>query len=164
MTSLLGLCFVVIGYWALATGYSLGSYFSPALTLAPTLAPSSTATPMPTATQTFSPTPAPAFTLMPTPTLTCTPTATPTTTVTATPTRLASRVLPVPVILQELPLSCEIAGMRMVLAALYSDVPSEQDLLACMPRNPNPYLGFRGDPAGRNRYPDGRINWENYGA
>lgn len=54
--------------------------------------------------------------------------------------------------------------MRMVLAALYNNVPSEGELLACMPRNPNPYLGFRGDPAGRNRYPDGRINWENYGA
>lgn len=91
-------------------------------------------------------------------------TATPTNTATATVTRLASRVLSVPVILQELPLSCEIAGMRMVLAALYSDVPNEQELLACMPRNRNPYLGFRGDPAGRNRYPDGRINWENYGA
>lgn len=54
--------------------------------------------------------------------------------------------------------------MRMVLSALFDAVPSEKELLACMPRNSNPYLGFRGDPSGRNRYADGSINWENYGA
>jgi LPXTG-site transpeptidase (sortase) family protein len=54
--------------------------------------------------------------------------------------------------------------MRMVLAALLDDAPSEEELLNCLPRNPNPYLGFRGDPAGYNRFPDGTINWENYGA
>jgi len=70
----------------------------------------------------------------------------------------------VPVILQELPLSCECAGMRMVLAALFGAAPSEEELLACMPRNPNPYLGFRGDPAGYNRFSDDSINWDNYGA
>ena len=54
--------------------------------------------------------------------------------------------------------------MRMVLSALLDAVPSEKELLACMPRNSNPYLGFRGNPAGRNRNADGSINWENYGA
>jgi len=73
-------------------------------------------------------------------------------------------VLTVPVILQEMRLSCECAAMRMVLAALLGTAPSEKELLACMPRNPNPYLGFRGDPAGRNRFSDGSINWDNYGA
>jgi uncharacterized protein YvpB len=53
--------------------------------------------------------------------------------------------------------------MRMVLAGVLGDAPSEGDLLACMPRNPNPYLGFRGDPAARNRHDDGSINWDNYG-
>jgi len=42
--------------------------------------------------------------------------------------------------------------------------PSEEELLDCMPRDPNPYLGFRGDPAGRNRHSDGSIDWDNYGA
>jgi uncharacterized protein YvpB len=69
----------------------------------------------------------------------------------------------VPIIVQELPLSCEAAGIRMMSAGALGDAPSERDLLACMPRNPNPYLGFRGDPAGRNRYADGSINWDNYG-
>jgi len=52
----------------------------------------------------------------------------------------------------------------MLLAALFGTPPSEEKLLDCMPRNPNPYLGFRGDPAGRNRHSDGSINWNNYGA
>jgi uncharacterized protein YvpB len=68
------------------------------------------------------------------------------------------------VILQELPLSCEFAGMRMMLTALLGHAPSEQELIACMPRNANPNLGFRGDPAGYNRFADGSINWGNYGA
>lgn len=160
-----GICFLsfgllVVSYWALGRGSGFGSYSSPTLTPVLPSSPACTATPKRTATQTLT------STRPPTPILTHSPTWVPTVspTRTATPTRLASRVLSVPVILQELPLSCEIAGMRMILAALYSDVPSEQELLACMPRNPNPYLGFRGDPAGRNRYPDGRINWENYGA
>jgi sortase A len=54
--------------------------------------------------------------------------------------------------------------MRMVLAAVLDTVPSEPELLACMPKDANPYLGFRGDAAGYNRHPDGSINWENYGA
>jgi len=70
----------------------------------------------------------------------------------------------VPIILQELPLSCEFAGMRMVSAALLGTAPDEEELLDCMPRDPNPYLGFRGDPAGYNLFADGTINWENYGA
>ena len=69
-----------------------------------------------------------------------------------------------PVILQELPLSCEFAGMRMVSAALLGEAPVEDELIDCMPRDANPYLGFRGDPAGYNRLPDGSINWDNYGA
>jgi uncharacterized protein YvpB len=68
------------------------------------------------------------------------------------------------VILQELPLSCEFGSMRMVSAALLGSAPAEEELIACMPRDPNPYLGFRGDPAGYNRTSDGSINWENYGA
>ncbi len=32
-----------------------------------------------------------------------------------------------------------------------------------MPRDPNPYLGFRGDPAAYNRNSDGSVNWDNYG-
>lgn len=162
---LLSLGLLGIGYWAFATGYSLSSYLSPTSTPVPTPLPTRTVI-MPTqnATETWSPTLTPTDAPTPTPTLTLTPTATPTITATAAPTRPSSRVLPVPLILQELPLSCEIAGMRMVIAALSNHVPSEQELLSCMPRNPNPYLGFRGDPAGRNRYPDGRINWENYGA
>jgi uncharacterized protein YvpB len=51
----------------------------------------------------------------------------------------------------------------MVLAALLGTAPKEQELVACMPRNANPNLGFRGDPAGYNRFPDGSINWDNYG-
>jgi len=74
------------------------------------------------------------------------------------------RILPVPVILQELPLSCEFAGMRMFSAALLGQAPDEKALIDCMPRDPNPYLGFRGNPAGYNRYEDGTINWDNYGS
>jgi len=116
-----------------------------------------------------------ALTATPSVTATCVPTAAstsllvpsaiPTSTTTATPTatRLTSRVLSVPVILQELPLSCEFAGMRMLLSAILDNVPSEKELIACMPRDDNPNLGFRGDPAGYNRFSDGSINWSNYG-
>jgi uncharacterized protein YvpB len=51
----------------------------------------------------------------------------------------------------------------MVSAGVLGEAPSEEELLACLPRNPNPYLGFRGDPAARSRQPDGSINWDNYG-
>ena len=112
--------------------------FAATPTRMPTDTPSPTATPIPSATATLVPTPS--------------------------PTALLSRVLPVPVILQELPLSCEFAAMRMVLAAILGKAPSEQELIACTPRDPNPNLGFRGDPAGYNRFPDGTINWDNYGA
>ena len=54
--------------------------------------------------------------------------------------------------------------MRMVSAASLGTVPSEEQLLDCMPRNDNPNLGFRGDPAARSRFQDGSINWNNYGA
>jgi uncharacterized protein YvpB len=53
--------------------------------------------------------------------------------------------------------------MRMVSAGLLGKAPSEKALLDCMPRDPNPYLGFRGNPAGYNRFEDRSINWENYG-
>ena len=128
-----------------------------------TLTPSATSTP----TVTRTPTPQPATpTKTATPTATATPTRTrrSTRTPTASATLPAGHVLPVPVILQELPLSCEAAGIRMVSAGVLGNAPSEEDLLACMPRNPNPYLGFRGDPAGRSRHADGSINWDNYGA
>jgi uncharacterized protein YvpB len=136
----------------------------------PTLTLTPSATPTPTVTRTPTPTSPPATstqTATPTPTVTATRTLTPTPTSTqmptATATLAAGHVLSVPVILQELPLSCEAAGMRMVVAGMLGDAPSEAALLACMPRNPNPYLGFRGDPAARNRYQDGSINWDNYG-
>ncbi len=122
--------------------------------------PSATPTPLrtrtPTATQTATPTR----------TATYTPTATRTRTRTPTPTatRPAERVLSVPVILQELPLSCEFAGMRMVSLAVLGKAPDEEELISCMPRDPNPNVGFRGDPAGYNRFSDGSLNWENYGA
>lgn len=110
-----------------------------------------------------------------TPTATCSPTATPTVTATPSPTLLptvtpvqtatplASRVLAVPLFLQELPLSCEAAGMRMILAGILGVAPAESELLACMPRDENPYRGFRGDPAGYSKFADGSINWNNYG-
>ena len=125
--------------------------------------PTLTVTPSLTATRTLTATPTPPPTETATPTATSTPTATPTQTPTATATLLAGRVLSVPVILQELPLSCETAGMRMVSAGVLGDTPTEEDLLACLPRNSNPYLGFRGDPAARSRNGDGSINWDNYG-
>jgi uncharacterized protein YvpB len=148
---LLSLSLVVIG-WQNLSG-SIGLPIGTALWL-----PSPTPSASPTATVTSSPIPTA------TPTSTPTSTATPTRTPTATPTQPSARVLSVPLILQELPLSCESAGMRMVLAALLDAVPSEEELLECLPRDSNPYLGFRGDPAGRNRFADGSINWENYGA
>jgi uncharacterized protein YvpB len=139
-----------------------GGLFAPA----PTLTPSPSATTTPTVTPTRTPTlppPTPTRTATRTPTVTVTATPTSTPTPTATATSPAGHMLSVPVILQQLPLSCEAASMRMVLAGVLGDAPSEADLLACMPRNPNPYLGFRGDPAGRNRHDDGSINWDNYG-
>ena len=126
----------------------------------PTLTATPSATPRPTATPTRTPTSSPTPTATSTPTVT----ATPTPAQTATPTTPAGHVLPVPVILQGLPLSCETAAMRMVAAGMLGEAPGEDELLACLPRNPNPYLGFRGDPAGRSRNQDGSINWDNYGA
>jgi len=129
----------------------------------------STATPTVTATATATPT----STLTPTVTCSPTPTATPTATTTPTPlptvtpvptaTPLTSRLLDVPLFLQELPLSCEAAGMRMILAGILGIAPAESELLACMPKDENPYFGFRGDPAGYSKYADGSINWNNYG-
>jgi len=130
------------------------------------LAPSPTATSSPTAAPTFTLTATASATLPPTAThtQTSTPTRTSTATPAPTPTRPEERTLAVPVFLQELPLSCEFAGIRMVSAALLGASPDEEELVACMPRNPNPYLGFRGDPAGYSRLEDGTINWDNYGA
>jgi uncharacterized protein YvpB len=125
---------------------------------------SRTATAKPSLTCTVTGTPTPIPTDTPSPTATPVPSATATLAPTPTPTVLPERVLSVPVILQELPLSCEFAAMRMVLAGLLGRAPSEQELIACMPRDANPNLGFRGDPAGYNRFPDGTINWDNYGA
>jgi uncharacterized protein YvpB len=162
---LLGLLLLAltIAYRATTDG---GGLFGPH----PTWTATPTATTTPTVTRTRTPTSPPATrtqTATPTPTVTATATPTPTRTSTQTPTATVTlapgHVLPVPVILQELPLSCEAAGMRMVLAGILGDTPSESDLLTCMPRNPNPYLGFRGDPAARNRHDDGSINWDNYG-
>ena len=150
---------LVLGCLGLTGGAGL-----PGLWTTPTLTPSATATPTdtPTHTATLTPTNTPTRTPPATPTATPTLTTTPTETPTATST--AERVLTVPVFLQELPLSCEAAAMHMVSAWALGNVLSEQDLLACLPRNPNPYLGFRGDPAARSRNEDGSINWENYGA
>jgi len=53
--------------------------------------------------------------------------------------------------------------MRMVVGALLGKAPSEKELIACMPRDPNPNLGFRGDPAGRNRLANGSADWDDYG-
>ncbi len=148
---LLSLSLLVIGWQNL--GGSIGLPIGTAFWL-----PSPTPSASPTATVTHSPT------ATAKPTLTPTRTASPTRTPTATPARPSARVLSVPIILQELPLSCESAGMRMVLAALLDAVPSEEEILECLPRDSNPYLGFRGDPAGYSRFDDGSINWENYGA
>lgn len=145
-----------------ASGNGLGFLaLRPTLTATLSSTPTATFTHTATATptRTSTPTRTPTATATATPTRTCTPTQTPTPT--ATP--VASRVLSVPVILQELPLSCEAAAMRMVLAAVLGRAPSEPELLSCIPRNPNPYLGFRGNPAGSNRHADGSINWNNYG-
>jgi uncharacterized protein YvpB len=122
------------------------------------------ATPSPSMTCTGTATPTRMPTDTPTPTVTSTPTATATPVPTPSPTEPQSRVLSVPAILQQLPLSCEFAAMRMVLAACFGKPPGEPELIACMPRDPNPNLGFRGDPAGYNRFADGTINWDNYGA
>jgi len=122
---------------------------SPTPTLAPTHTATATLTKVPTAAPTATPSPSPTMT----PTVTLTPTAT----------RLSKRVLPVPIILQELPLSCEFAGMRMVVGALLGKAPTEKELIACMPKDPNPNLGFRGDPTGHNRLANGSANWDNYG-
>jgi len=120
--------------------------------------------PTSTSTRTAAATRTPTATASPTATRTSTATRTATAVPSPTHTRVPAHELPVPVILQELPLSCEYAGMRMVLSALLEDVPGEEELIQCMPRNPNPYLGFRGDPAGYSRLEDGTINWDNYGA
>jgi uncharacterized protein YvpB len=120
--------------------------------------PSPPASTTPIALPTRSPTPSPTETQPPTNTAKLRATAT------VTPALPAARILSVPVVLQELPLSCEFAGMRMVASALFGTAPNEEDLIACMPRDPNPYRGFRGDPAGYNHFADGTINWENYGA
>ena len=122
-------------------------------------------TPSATPTLTVTRTKAATHTSTATSTRTSTPTHTPrpSATPTATPARPASRILSIPALLQELPLSCECAGMRMMLSAVLDDIPSEGELLECLPRDPNPYLGFRGDPGGYNRHPDGSINWDNYG-
>ncbi len=130
----------------------------PARGLSPT--PSPTTEPTSTSTATETQTPAPSRT----PTALATSTRTRTATPTATATAPVERLLSVPVILQELPLSCEFAGMRMVASALLGKAEEEEELIACMPRNPDPDLGFRGDPAGYNHFEDGSINWENYGA
>ena len=53
--------------------------------------------------------------------------------------------------------------MRMVLAGILGAAPPETELLACMPRDENPYRGFRGNPAGYSKHADGSINWDNYG-
>lgn len=131
----------------------------------PTLWPTATSTVTATATATYTSTPT--VTCTPTPTLTSTatpsPTPLPTVTPTTTATPLTSRVLAVPVFLQELPLSCEVAGMRMLLAGTVGVAPAESELLACMPRDENPYRGFRGNPAGYSKHADGSINWDNYG-
>ena len=150
---LLALGFVVIG-WQLAgaTGASGPTSYTA------TASPSATCSATSTATRTATPTATPSATATVPPTATPAPTETPTATVSS------ERTLAVPVILQGLPLSCEVAGMRMVAAAVTGSAPIEGDLLACMPRNPNPYLGFRGDPAGSSRHSDGSINWDNYGA
>lgn len=51
----------------------------------------------------------------------------------------------------------------MMLGGVLGVAPAESDLLACMKKNENPYLGFRGNPAGYSKYADGSINWNNYG-
>lgn len=53
----------------------------------------------------------------------------------------------VPALPQLRNLSCEAATIRMVLAARGVEA-SEEEVLARMPRNENPHLGFRGDPEG----------------
>ena len=126
---------------------------SPTSTLTATSEPSPSATATAEPSPTMSATPKPTETLSPTPTATLSP----------TPTALAERILDVPLFLQELPLSCEAAAIRMVLAGLLGQAPVEKDVLACMPRNANPNLGFRGNPAGYNRNADGSPNWDNYG-
>lgn len=133
------------------------------LSLAPTATPTVTPTatplpPTPTATATVTPTP----TLVPSPIATSTNTPAPSPT--SAPTDRATHSLDVPLILQELPLSCEFAGMRMMLAELLGSAPPEPEVIACMPKNANPYQGFRGDPAGYNLSAEGGIVWENYGA
>ena len=150
---------LVLGYVGLTGGAGLfGPQPTLTLTPSPTVAPTASPTNTATLTSTATPTRAPPATPTATATLTATTTEIP------TATRAAERVLRVPVILQELPLSCEAGAMRMVSAWALGYPPSEQDLLACMPRNPNPFLGFRGDPAAYSRNSDGSINWNNYGA
>lgn len=51
----------------------------------------------------------------------------------------------------------------MILGGILGTAPAESELLSCMPRDENPYFGFRGDPAGYSKHADGSINWDNYG-
>jgi uncharacterized protein YvpB len=148
----------VPAFFALAVmGHQVGFLFGYRLGPGPKSVPYATV--VATRTSTQSPTP----TTPPTRTATLPPTTTPTAEPPATPAPLSGRVLSVPVIQQELPLSCEIAGMRMMSAGVLGNAPLEEQLLSCLVYDPNPYLGFRGDPAGFNRTADGSINWDNYG-
>lgn len=54
----------------------------------------------------------------------------------------------IPLLSQERNLSCEAAAIRMILNYFGEDV-SEQEILAGIPKNPNPYLGFRGNVDGK---------------
>ena len=156
---LVGLCAVGLCSMLLwATGMLNPQFAFAYVVRSPTHTPTATHRPTPTRS------PTPTVTATRTPTLTPTRTRTPAPILTPTPIMPAERVLSVPVILQELPLSCEFAGMRMVSAALLGKAPAEDELIACMSRDPDPYRGFRGDPAGYNRFADDTINWENYGA
>ncbi len=129
----------------------------------PTATSTATATATCTPTVTSSPTPTSTGTATPTATATLTPIPLPTVTSVPTATSPALRQLDVPLFLQELPLSCEIAGMRMMLAGILGLAPSESELLECTPRDENPFHGFRGNPAGYSKHADGTINWDNYG-
>jgi uncharacterized protein YvpB len=51
----------------------------------------------------------------------------------------------------------------MMLAGILGQSPSESALIECMPKDENPYFGFRGNPAGYNKHADGTIDWDNYG-
>jgi len=59
----------------------------------------------------------------------------------------------VPALPQLRNLSCEVAAMRMVLAARGLGA-SEEEIFARMPRSENPHQGFRGDPEGDGHDPE----------